>query len=114
MRLIISQILFFACVVFSIISNAQQPVCLVSNIISNTAERENDFPLVKVDKSVAAIRYDEADYKGVIRAITDLKNDIYSVTGAKPKLLTSEAFSDFEIIVGTIGKSKLVGKSMLF
>ena len=108
MRLIISQILFFACVVFSIISNAQQPVCLVSNIISNTAERENDFPLVKVDKSVAAIRYDEADYKGVIRAITDLKNDIYSVTGAKPKLLTSEAFSDFEIIVGTIGKSKLV------
>jgi len=108
MKVIISQILFFAGVLFSIISNAQQPVGLVSSFISNTAQSENDFPLVSGDKSVAAIRYDEADYKGVIRAITDLQNDIYSVTGAKPRLVTSEAFSDFEIIVGTIGKSKLI------
>jgi len=89
MKVIISQILFFAGVLFSIISNAQQPVGLVSSFISNTAQSENDFPLVSGDKSVAAIRYDEADYKGVIRAITDLQNDIYSVTGAKPRLVTS-------------------------
>ncbi|MDD2256481.1 MAG: glycosyl hydrolase 115 family protein [Bacteroidales bacterium] len=92
----------------SILAKAQQTSGLVSNIISNTSEKESDFPVVSADKSVAVIRYDETDWKGVIRAIGDLQTDIYSVTGAKPKLLTSEALTDYEIIVGTLGKSKLI------
>lgn len=49
--------------------NPQQTIALVTNIISNTAEKEADFPVVDADKSAASIRYDEADWKGVIRAI---------------------------------------------
>jgi hypothetical protein len=87
---------------------AQQVSSLIPNIISNTAQKLTDFPVVATDKSAASIRYDEADWKGVIRAIGDLQTDINSVTGVKPKLLTSEALSDFEIVVGTLGKSKLI------
>lgn len=88
--------------------HAQQMGGLISSIIVEKSETVNDFPLVSTNKSVAAIRYDEADWKGVIRAIGDLKSDINSVTGTKPKSLTSEPPSDYEIIVGTLGKSKLI------
>ena len=87
---------------------AQQTSGLVPNIISNTAKKESDFPVVSTNKSVASIRYDEADWKGVIRAIADLQNDINSVTGAKPQMLTSESLSEYEIVVGTLGKSKVI------
>jgi len=101
-------VLSIICVFFSIVLNAQQASGLFHNIISNTSEKETDFPVVASDKSAATIRYDEADWKGVIRAITDLQTDINSVTGVKPQLLSSGAFSEYEIIVGTIGKSKLI------
>ncbi|MDA3927431.1 MAG: glycosyl hydrolase 115 family protein [Prolixibacteraceae bacterium] len=96
------------CVLLNLPASAQQTSGLVSDVISNTAEKETDFPVVNIDKSAAIIRYDEADWKGVIRAIGDLQNDINSVTGVKPKLFTDEALSDYEIIVGTLGKSKLI------
>jgi hypothetical protein len=98
------------CLIFtaSISLNAQQTSGLLSKFISNTAEKESDFPVVSNDKAAANIRYDEADWKGVIRAIGDLQNDIASVTGVKPKMISSGAFTDYEIVVGTIGKSKLI------
>ena len=80
----------------------------ISNFVSNTAEKETDFPVVSNDKAAATIRYDEADWKGAIRAIGDLQTDINSVTGVKPNLLSSGAYSDYEIIIGTVGKSKLI------
>ena len=56
----------------------------------------------------ASIRFDTADSKGVIRAIGDLQNDIDSVTGIRTKLITTGAISDYEIGIGTLGKSKLI------
>lgn len=91
-------------------SVAQQTRGLFSNIISNTNENDSDFPLVSVDKSAANIRYDKADWEGVILAIGNLQNDINSVTGVKPELLTSEVSSEYEIIIGTLGKSKLINQ----
>jgi len=96
------------CVMLSMSTKAEQSKNAFSIFISNTAEKDTDFPIVTTEKSAASIRYDEADYKGVIRAITDLQTDINSVTGVKPNLLTSEVLSEYEIIVGTIGKSKLI------
>ncbi|MFA9390380.1 MAG: hypothetical protein ACERKD_11250 [Prolixibacteraceae bacterium] len=93
---------------FSLEANAQQTSRLISKIISNSPEKETDFPLVADDQSAATIHYDEADWTGVIRALGDLQNDINSVTGIKPNLLTSEASSNYEIIIGTLGKSKLI------
>lgn len=88
--------------------HARQTSGLVTNFISNTAEKEADFPVVSNDKSAANIRYDESAWKGVIRAIGDLQTDIGSVTGVKPKMLASGDFSDYEIIIGTLGKSKWI------
>lgn len=87
---------------------AQQTSGLASNIISSTAEKETDFPIVGVDKSAASIRYDETDWKGVIRAISDLQKDINSVTGVKPSLMSTGLPANIEIIIGTLGQSKLI------
>ncbi|MDP4208876.1 MAG: glycosyl hydrolase 115 family protein [Bacteroidota bacterium] len=89
---------------------AQQTGALTSNIITENAQTNLDFPVVAKDHVVAPLCYDKDDYKGVIRAIGDLQNDIDSVTGVKPQLFTSEAFAEYEIVIGTLGKSKLIDK----
>ena len=86
---------------------AQQTGALAFNIIAEKSERNNDFPIV-TSQHIATIRYDTCDYKGVIRSIGDLQNDIDSVTGVKPKLLTFQASTEYEIVIGTLGKSKLI------
>jgi Glycosyl hydrolase family 115/Gylcosyl hydrolase family 115 C-terminal domain/Glycosyl hydrolase family 67 N-terminus len=91
-------------------AGAQQSSGLISNIIVEKPETESDFPIVAKEHPVASLRYDTSDYKGVIRAIGDLQADIDSVTRFKPKLLTSEASTDYEIVIGTLGKSKLIDK----
>jgi len=75
----------------------QQTSGLVENIISNTSVSKVDFPLVSTDKVSALIRYDEASFKGVIRAIGDLQNDISSVTGIKPEINSNSRKADYEI-----------------
>lgn len=96
------------CFILPAVANAQQTSGLLSNIISNSPEKEADFPVVANNKSAASIRYDQADFQGVIRAIGDLQTDINSVTGVKPNLLSSGSSSEYEIVIGTIGKSKLI------
>jgi len=95
-------------ILFAFTAQAQQITGIVSNLIVEKSETGNDFPVVSVEKSVASLRYDANDYKGVIRAIGDLQNDINSVTAQKPNLLTSEPITDYEIVIGTLGKSKLI------
>ena len=87
---------------------AQQQSGLLPDIIVEKSVAGTEFPIVSIDQSTASIRYDANDYKGVIRAITDLQNDINSVTSQKPGLLTSESAKDYEIVIGTIGKSKWI------
>jgi len=89
--------------------NAQQTTGLMENIITENNEGINKaFPIVNKEKTATPIRYDVADYKGVIRAIGDLQNDINSVTGIKPQLLTNDALEGYEIVIGTLGNSKLI------
>lgn len=90
--------------------SAQQSVHLLSNIIVDEAKTDTDFPIVIDRRSAAIIRFDEADFKGVIRAIGDLRNDIERVTGVKPSLETSGSSAEYEIIVGTFGQSSLIDK----
>lgn len=98
-------LLFF---LFGLSVSAQQTGALTSNIITEEPENEGDFPIVTAEHVAASLRFDTDDFKGVIRAIADLQNDIDSVTGARPKLLTTEASFDYEIVIGTLGKSKLI------
>jgi hypothetical protein len=89
-------------------ANAQQTGALTSNIIVENSDIEGSFPIVSTNHEVTSLRYDTSDWKGVIRAIGDLQNDIDSVTGMKPKLLTFNVSAPYEIIIGTIGKSKWI------
>jgi len=104
-RLIISGCLVF---MYCLPIRAQQTGALTSNIISEKSESGRDFPIVNSEHVAASLRYDINDYKGVIRAIGDLQTDIDRVTSIKPKLITSETSTGYEIVIGTLGKSKLI------
>lgn len=87
---------------------AQQTSGLTSEIISSQPESEADFPIVSEDRQAAPLRYDANDYEGVIRAIGDLQSDIDTVTGVQPELVTSGSTAGHQIIIGTLGKSKVI------
>jgi hypothetical protein len=71
---------------------------------------ENDFPVVSLTGTASVINYDNSDYPGVIRAMHDLQNDIESVTGKRPLLVSNTEAPEFEILIGTLGKNKQIDK----
>lgn len=89
---------------------AQQIGALTIDLIKEKPTSINDFPIVSLEKTPTNIIYDKLDYKGVIRAIQDFEADINRVTDVKPELLTSTKNSDYEIVIGTIGKNKVIDK----
>ncbi|MDI3320856.1 glycosyl hydrolase 115 family protein [Pinibacter soli] len=95
------------CFLLSVNAHAQQTLPFNADIISES-NKEAAFPIVGTDRSATPVRFDTGDYKGVIRALQDLQNDIDNVTGVRPQLATSESGSSTEIVVGTLGKSKLI------
>ena len=86
-------------------SNAQTLNPFESDFVIEKPLSNNDFPVVSDDGTSSVISYDAKDYPGVIRAIYDLQNDIDSVTGKRPLLVTENNVSEFEIIIGTLVKA---------
>lgn len=84
---------------------------LSTNIEAQVKNSENpDFCIAK-DGQVATILVDENDWNGVIRAAKDLGNDVYRVTGVASPVVSSSNYNNVVkncIIVGTIGKNKLI------
>jgi len=68
---------------------------------------KNSFPLVTATQA-ASLCFDASDHKGVVRAIHDLQADIEKVTNCKPSLYTREETPEFSVIIGTLGKSRLI------
>jgi hypothetical protein len=95
---------------FTNISLAQTSGPDLSDIIIENPMGDEDFPILSDKGNISVLSYDNADYPGVIRAIHDLQNDIESVTGKRPSLVTTIDASEFEIIIGTLGKSKPIDK----
>jgi hypothetical protein len=58
----------------------------------------------------ADIFIDKDDYQGVIRAANDLGDDVGKVTGVPSAVVKSQQFRKGTIVVGTIGKSKLIDR----
>ena len=111
--MIIVKNLIFVClinVILSLPAGARQISGQISNFIVEKPVNDADFPIVAYDQTTASLRYDTSDYTGVIRAIGDLQSDVDNVTGVKPKLLTSDPSTKYEIVIGTLGKSKLIDK----
>jgi hypothetical protein len=60
---------------------------------------------------VANIYVDKDDYPGVIRAAHDLQTDVERVSGVSPEISNdSHTFSGEVILIGTIGKSKVLDR----
>ncbi|MEZ4901975.1 MAG: glycosyl hydrolase 115 family protein [Spirosomataceae bacterium] len=68
---------------------------------------QNGFAIVS-KKQVAPILVSPEDFKGVTRAVQDLKLDIKRVTSKDGSILSDLSKQDQVIIVGTIGKSKWI------
>lgn len=111
-RILQKLILLFLLIISGLTAFAQQTCGLIKNIITENGDNEN-FPVVNQEHAATPLRYDTSDFKGVIRALGDLQNDITNVTGVKPKILTSEDTKSYEIIIGTLGKSKLIDQLVL-
>ncbi len=67
------------------------------------------FPLVVSGKAVPIIT-DCIDDKGILRAAGDLQADIEKVTGIRPVLLRDAWDAAEAVIVGTVGKSKIIDR----
>jgi len=71
---------------------------------------EGSFPLVRAGEA-ANVHVDAKDWPGVARAANDLRADVARVTGITPALVRDEqALGANVVIVGTIGKSRLVDR----
>ena len=62
------------------------------------------------DGKAATIIVDENDWKGVIRAANDLSDDVRKVTGVASPVVSSFAADKGSILVGTIGKSRIIDR----
>jgi len=71
--------------------------------ILSAAAQQGKFCMAK-DGMTAKVVVDGQDWKGVIRAAEDLREDLRKVTG------NTQESPQQEIVVGTIGKSKLIDK----
>ncbi len=60
------------------------------------------------DGKAATIVVDDSEWQSVVRAATDLADDVSKVTGTKP--LLSRKGTDGMLLVGTIGRSRLVDR----
>ncbi len=70
-------------------------------------KQNNTFPLV-ANGTALPIIISSADYPGVKRVAGEFANDIRRVSSLEPKVLEIEKLPAKAIIVGTIGKSKLI------
>ena len=77
-----------------------------------TATAQQTRFCIAQDSKTAPILVDTNDWKGVIRAAQDLGDDVRKVTGTPSEVVETSQFStfnsQFSILVGTIGKSKLI------
>jgi hypothetical protein len=67
-----------------------------------------DFTLVESGIS-APIVLDSYEFSGVIKVARMVQNDIYEVTGTKPRVILDQfPYGEPVVIIGTIGKSKMI------
>jgi hypothetical protein len=65
---------------------------------------------IEAGGKAASIVVDPEDWKGVLRAANDLGDDVHKVTGTASAILKSYNFHKGQILVGTIGKSRIIDR----
>lgn len=93
--------------VASCLMRANPSLGLPYSIVEDKATDPHAFPLV-AEGRVSALWYDASDHPGVVRALGDLQLDIERVTGQRPTLRTEQPKGSPVVLVGTLGKSRLI------
>ena len=87
-------------------------ICVI--LMTMTATAQTDKFCIAKDGKAATIVVDENDWKGVLRAANNLSDDVRKVTGTAAAVMVNGQRSmvngQWSIIVGTIGKSKLIDR----
>jgi hypothetical protein len=65
---------------------------------------------IAADSKSASIYVDPDDWKGVVRAAEDLGDDVRKVTGTISPVIQDKTFGTNSILVGTIGKSRIIDR----
>ena len=99
------RIMLFCMVLFIMATSAMAQRLRVGELSSGMGT----FCIAK-DGKAAAIVVDEQDWKGVIRAANDLGDDVRKVTGTASEVILDKNFPKGSIVVGTIGKSRIIDK----
>lgn len=105
----LKQLIFFALLFTGLIVNAQtarNTLSLLPNYVQHTVEK-GSFRIA-ANGITAKIVVDPGDWKGVTRAANDLGDDVRKVTNVASPVISDTKLSPGAIIVGTIGKSKLI------
>lgn len=90
-------------VTFLFLFFCSEPLSAQVSLINNS---RNSFALV--NNAATGIIYDDNDELSVKRAISLFSEDVERVSGKKPHMLTSNIKAQNIVIVGTIGKSKVI------
>ena len=79
--------------------------CITLNVM---AQKEKFF--IAREGKAAAISVDDRDWPGVIRAAKDLRDDVQKVAGVASDVTQGKKVVKGSIVVGTIGKSRIIDK----
>ncbi|MEO6850579.1 MAG: alpha-glucuronidase family glycosyl hydrolase, partial [Mucilaginibacter sp.] len=95
-------------IIIGLKANAQIQLGGLPQYITQSASGVN-FPIA-VNGKTAQVMVDPEDWKGVIRAASDLGDDVRKVTGTASEVIQSQSLAKNAILVGTIGKSRIIDK----
>jgi len=93
--------------VVAIQASAVESLSLRDTIIVESAEHQDAFALVS-DGEATRLVYDDGDWRGVIRAIGDFKDDLERVTGIAPAVSSELSGKGKAVLIGTVGKSAVI------
>jgi len=82
-------------------------VVFAQKLTWSTTSKESSYVLFSKGK-VSSLLLSKKDFPGVLRVAKHLQNDINNVSGLKPNILFDEVNETEVVIIGTIGKNKLI------
>ncbi|MBQ3752136.1 MAG: glycosyl hydrolase 115 family protein, partial [Prevotella sp.] len=85
-------------------------VSLLLLVITMSVMAQSKTFCIAKDGKTAAIVVDDQDWKGVVRAANDLGDDVRKVCGTASPVVREMSSDNHNIVVGTIGKSRIIDK----
>ena len=103
---------YLCTIIYKLLKNMKRIIFSICTMLAalTVMAQTSRFCIAK-DGKAATILVDDADWKSVIRAANDLADDVKKVTGTASTVIDNGQLTiDNSIIIGTIGKSRLIDR----